>query len=185
MIKIELSFATPEEAAAFLLARSGEHDEHHVEPIAGETPEQTAERKKRVRRTKAQIAADEAAAAAAAGQGAQSATPAATPAAPATPAATPGAVTARDAEVARAASVANVVDFMGGAAAVAAKPAITPEERLRRLVGEVRPAIQVVVDKKGPDTARDVVTAFGVTNLDQIPAERYDEFVQACRAAAA
>lgn len=173
MIEIKLSFATPEEAAAFLLART-EHDEHDA-PVAGETAEQHAERKKRVRRTKAQIAADEAAAAAAAGQGAPTPAAASAPAPVATPAAAP----------APAPQAANVVDFMGGAAAVAAKPAITPEERLRRLVAEVRPAIQVVVDKKGPDTARGVVTAFGVTNLDQIPAERYDEFVAACRAAAA
>jgi uncharacterized protein YcnI len=74
---------------------------------------------------------------------------------------------------------------MGAAAAPAPKPAITPEERLRRLVAEVRPAIQVVVDKKGPDVARGVVQHFGVGNLDQIPAERYDEFIAQCRAAAA
>lgn len=168
-IIMTFEFDSPEEAAGFMAeaVHSGEHDA----PVAGETTEQAAERKKRVRRTKAQIAADEAAAAAAAGQ-------------PAPIAAAPQAATPAPAP-APAPSAANVVDFMGGAAAVAAKPAITPEERLRRLVAEVRPAIQIVVDTKGPDVARSVVQHFGVGNLDQIPAERYDDFIAACRVAAA
>lgn len=168
MIKVEMTFATAEEAADAMCRLAGD--------VPAETGDGATAQPRKRRRTKAEM--DAARAAEAAGGGA-------------TGEATEGAAEQAQAQAEPAGAADD--DFLGPdpAAKQASsetpedrKPALTKEEAEAMFKTEVRPALGAVMTAKGQDAARKLLEDFGFKKLTDMPSERYAEFIAVCKKAA-
>ncbi|SFJ68907.1 hypothetical protein [Methylobacterium brachiatum] len=170
MIKVELTFATAEEAADAMCRLAGDAPGDTSEGTEAAAPQQ-----RRRRRTKAEI---EAARAAEAGG---------------TEAPAEGAAEQPQPEAEKAEPEAPADDFLGPdpveKQAISdtpedRKPPLTKEEAEAKFKNEVRPALGAVMTAKGQDAARKLLNDFGFQKLTDMPSERYDAFVAVCKQAA-
>lgn len=170
MIKVEMTFATAEEAADAMCRLAGD--------APAETGDGSTAQPRKRRRTKAEM---EAARTAEAAGGEQAAG-----------AAAEGAADQAQAQTAPAGADADD-DFLGPDPATKQaisetpedrKPALTKEEAEAMFKNEVRPALGAVMTAKGQDAARKLLEDFGFKKLTDMPSERYAEFIDVCKKAA-
>ncbi|WFS07746.1 hypothetical protein [Methylobacterium sp. 391_Methyba4] len=164
MIKVEMTFATAEEAADAMCRLAGD--------APAETGDGSTAQPRKRRRTKAEM--DAARAAEAAGGDA-----------------TEGAAEQAQAQAEPAGAADD--DFLGPDPAAKQavsetpenrKPPLTKEEAEAMFKTEVRPALGAVMTAKGQDAARKLLEDFGFKKLTDMPSERYAEFIAVCKQAA-
>lgn len=165
MIKVELTFATAEEAADAMCRLAGD--------APAETGDGATAQPRKRRRTKAEMEAARAAETAG-GETAE------------------GAAEQAQAQTAPAGADADD-DFLGPDPAAKQaisetpedrKPPLTKEEAEAMFKTEVRPALGAVMTAKGQDAARKLLEDFGFKKLTDMPSERYAEFIAVCKQAA-
>lgn len=169
MIKVEMTFATAEEAADAMCRLAGD--------APAETGDGSTAQPRKRRRTKAEMDAVRAAEAAGGEQ--------------VTGAAAEGVAEQAQAQAEPAGAADD--DFLGPDPAAKQaisetpedrKPALTKEEAEAMFKTEVRPALGAVMTAKGQDAARKLLEDFGFKKLTDMPSERYAEFIAVCKQAA-